>query len=334
MHGDKHEQVISVIIPYFQREVGVLRRALLSIVAQEDCTWPVHILIVDDSSPVAPEGELAGIDWPQGMLPKILKRPNGGPGAARNTGLEALSPQTRYVAFLDSDDAWFPAHLARAMAALDAGFDFYFSNFFQLEQSVGAFERAARIHSNQHPVISCGYDGIHAFSGDLFDQTLRGNVIGTPTVVYRESALASIRFDVSLRRVGEDYLFWMDVAREGVKVAFSARPEVRCGRGVNVYSGAGWGTDNNLERTHQQIVFFQSVSARYNLNSEQNMHVEMQIQELRTAFSLDLLHRIARGRLAPVRLLASHLLVDPMTYAKVPLIAIMILCKRTWKTRS
>ena len=39
---------------------------------------------------------------------QVIVQPNGGPGSARNTGLDSAPPDTRYIAFLDSDDEWTP----------------------------------------------------------------------------------------------------------------------------------------------------------------------------------------------------------------------------------
>jgi succinoglycan biosynthesis protein ExoW len=50
--------MICVVIPYFQRQSGVLRKALLSVAAQQGCTHQVQVLVVDDASPVPAEGEL------------------------------------------------------------------------------------------------------------------------------------------------------------------------------------------------------------------------------------------------------------------------------------
>ena len=54
--------MITVVIPYFQREPGILARALASIAAQQACPLSVHVIVVDDASPVPADAEIAGMD--------------------------------------------------------------------------------------------------------------------------------------------------------------------------------------------------------------------------------------------------------------------------------
>jgi glycosyltransferase involved in cell wall biosynthesis len=92
---------LSVIIPTFNC-AALLPDALASVDAQE---WPgIQVIVVDDGSndgtaallgPMAERGELL-----------LLRQSNGGPSAARNTGLQAATGE--YVAFLDADDRWAP----------------------------------------------------------------------------------------------------------------------------------------------------------------------------------------------------------------------------------
>lgn len=319
---------ITIVIPYFQRQPGVLKRALSSVARQVGCPLPVRVLVVDDASPVPPEPEVSDISWPDGMRVEILRRPNGGPGAARNTGLDAAGADTLYLAFLDSDDEWTEDHLARAVAALDVGFDFYFANLYQLDQSVGAFERAGRIRPGEHPRVHCGHDDIHAYVGDLFDQTLRGNVIGTPAVVYRFRRFSEQRFHTQFRSAGEDYLFWMEIATSGARVVFSAKVEVACGRGVNVFASSGWGTAEHLRRLHEEIRFKRMVRRNFTLNAVQAAHVRDNIRQLREAFARDLAHRLARRSLPDADLLLKHAVTDPITYLSMPLVILRLFSRR------
>jgi glycosyltransferase involved in cell wall biosynthesis len=50
---------------------------------------------------------------------RIVRRPPGWPGAARNTGVEVAT--TEFVAFLDGDDVWLPAKTERQLAFLNSG---------------------------------------------------------------------------------------------------------------------------------------------------------------------------------------------------------------------
>ena len=101
--------MIAVIIPYFQCESGILAKALNSVFLSEVAS-DVHIILVDDQSPVSAKDELATLGSTRFPV-TVIEQVNAGPGGARNTGLENLPAGTDYVAFLDSDDVWSPRHL-------------------------------------------------------------------------------------------------------------------------------------------------------------------------------------------------------------------------------
>ncbi len=173
--------MIAVVIPYFQREPGILAKALLSVFASEGVE-DVCVIVVDDASPISAMSELAEMGTTRFPV-KIIQQPNGGPGAARNTGLDNLPDAVDYVAFLDSDDTWSPQHLRNALVALSVGFDVYFCDLIQLGADVSGFQRAGRIDPSKHNKIA-GRNDLHAYQGDMFNQIITGNIIGTSTVMF------------------------------------------------------------------------------------------------------------------------------------------------------
>jgi glycosyltransferase involved in cell wall biosynthesis len=108
---------ISVVIPTFNRSL-LLNRAIGSVLNQ---THPAaEIIVVDDASSDDTSARVAEY---AGMIPLVYIRleRNGGGGVARNAGIRKATG--RYIAFLDSDDAWDPDHLRTLLeaAATQAG---------------------------------------------------------------------------------------------------------------------------------------------------------------------------------------------------------------------
>src|ERR1700722_8758583 len=91
--------LISVIIPAYNR-AGLIGRTIDSVLSTDGTD--LEIIVVDDGSTDATLDLVAGY----GQKVCILRQENSGPGAARNRGLRTATGD--YVAFLDSDDIWFP----------------------------------------------------------------------------------------------------------------------------------------------------------------------------------------------------------------------------------
>jgi glycosyltransferase involved in cell wall biosynthesis len=96
----------SVVVPTFGRPAH-LAEALASVLAQT--VTDLECVVVDDASEAAP----ALPDDPRLRL--VRRDRNGGPAAARNTGI--ANARARYLAFLDDDDVWVPERLALALDA-------------------------------------------------------------------------------------------------------------------------------------------------------------------------------------------------------------------------
>ena len=238
----------AVVIPYFQRKEGVLRKCITSAIEQKGID-DYEIIIVDDVSPVTPESEIHDIMTAHPEKIRILKQEkNMKQGRARNRALDELRPETEYVAFLDSDDVWTDDHLAHAIFALDKGYDYYFTDHYQLHQNISAFERSKKITIEDHPLIE-ETDWLRIFNGDLFTQIIVGNLIGQSTLVYRAKKFPQIRYPIEFTITGEEYLFWMDLAKATDKVVFSTKCECQYGEGLNVYSATMWDTNGRLRKS-------------------------------------------------------------------------------------
>lgn len=101
----------TVVIPVYNRSF-ILSKTLQSVLRQtfED----FDIIVVDDGSKDHPETVCAGINDPR---LRVIRQENGGASKARNTGIDAANG--RYVALLDSDDAYLPTHLEAMKALID-----------------------------------------------------------------------------------------------------------------------------------------------------------------------------------------------------------------------
>lgn len=95
--------LFSVIIPTHNR-AALLGKALNSIFAQTFSDY--EVVVVDDGSTDGTREWLTTVS----SRVRVLMQENCGPGAARNVG--AKHARGEYLAFLDSDDLWFPWTLA------------------------------------------------------------------------------------------------------------------------------------------------------------------------------------------------------------------------------
>jgi GT2 family glycosyltransferase len=91
--------LFSVVIPTFNRR-ELLQKALGSVWSQSYQDY--EVIVVDDGSH---DGTREYLDGQGSRLTAVLQD-NRGPGAARNAGVARARGE--YVAFLDSDDLWFP----------------------------------------------------------------------------------------------------------------------------------------------------------------------------------------------------------------------------------
>lgn len=321
---------IAIIIPYYQTEAGILQKAVQSVLTQKDIV-NFEIIVVDDGAPISASDELTDIVQEYANVIKIIHQENGGAGAARNTGLNHVSESCKYVAFLDSDDSWFDFHLSNAIAALDLGYDFYFSDFYfsdYKEKSV--FERAAKIPLSEHELL-VEERNIYEYCGNMIDQILvKGNVIGTSNVVYRFDKFPDIRFREEFYN-GQDYLFWLDFANLSNKVVFSSNIECDCGEGINIYCGAGWGTERSLQRSMNELKLWRYVGKNYATNKQRRTSNHAKVNNIRMSLTRDILHRITHRKKISAESLRKILNYDVAFFFLFPFCLLSIIKDKLFK---
>ncbi|MBR5456517.1 MAG: glycosyltransferase family 2 protein [Bacteroidaceae bacterium] len=90
---------LSIIIPHYNIESRLLERCIDSIIGQGITAGEYEVIIIDDGSAIPPSW-IAGTYKDANV--KFIEAPHGGPGAARNKGMQEA--RGRYIMFVDADD--------------------------------------------------------------------------------------------------------------------------------------------------------------------------------------------------------------------------------------
>ncbi|MEC4089915.1 glycosyltransferase family 2 protein [Pseudoalteromonas rubra] len=106
-------QLISVIIPFYSKNSGLLIKSVRSALNQS--YTHLEVIVVDDCSPCKAEDELSSLHDPRLRVIRHATNSNG--ATARNTGVEAASGSV--IAFLDYDDEWYPEKLNKQLSLLN-----------------------------------------------------------------------------------------------------------------------------------------------------------------------------------------------------------------------
>lgn len=197
--------LVSTIVPVFNR-AGMLREAVASALAE---TYrPLEIVIVDDGSTDDTPAAIAAL---AAAHPEIrpVRRENGGPGLARETGRRHARGE--FVQYLDSDDLVLPRKCELLVAALRE----------QPDRGV-AYGKTAYTDARGN-AIECTWKDASVIGDSLFPSFLLGRLWETATPLYRAAVLEAAGPWTALR-LEEDWEYDCRIGALGVKLAFV--PEV------------------------------------------------------------------------------------------------------------
>ncbi|MDO4460466.1 MAG: glycosyltransferase family 2 protein [Clostridia bacterium] len=183
---------ITVIMPVHNAE-KTIKEAVLSISSQN---VPCELILINDrstdSSVETAEKALGGAE--QISLRVIDTEENKGPGGARNLGI--LNTETKYIAFLDSDDMWREGKLEKQLSLL--------------EKTGAALCSTARefITAEGNPTGMC----VGVKEKITYSDLLKTNSISLSSVMIKTDVMKSFLFSED-RNLHEDYVSWLKILK-------------------------------------------------------------------------------------------------------------------------
>jgi glycosyltransferase involved in cell wall biosynthesis len=105
---------ISVIIPTYNR-ANFIRNTIISVINQTYTDW--ELLVIDDGSTDNTHEIVDEFINKDSRIKYFYQENSGGPSSPKNLGIEKA--EGVYVAFLDSDDEWFPTKLEEQLAVFE-----------------------------------------------------------------------------------------------------------------------------------------------------------------------------------------------------------------------
>jgi glycosyltransferase involved in cell wall biosynthesis len=201
-----------------------------------------ELIVVDDGSTDGTVKELSR--W--GSRVRVLSTPRRGVSAARNTGVGCS--EGRYLAFLDSDDLWRSAKLARQTAFMEEHGDVEICQTEEIWLRNGRRVNPRAIHTKA--------------SGDIFLRSLDLCLVSPSAVMMRRGLFQRLGgFDETFP-VCEDYDLWLRIAAELPIPLISEALVIKRGGHDDQLSRSMWGMDRYRVLALRKILRAGLVGAR------------------------------------------------------------------------
>ena len=195
--------LVSIVIPTYNH-APMLQRALATVVEQTYQNW--NAIVVNNFSTDNTLEVVAAFNDPR--IQCVNFRNNGVIGASRNEGIALATG--KYVAFLDSDDTWFPTKLEQCVEILETGSDLVCHAEYWIDES------------GKSRLVAYGPSEAATHHNLIY----KGNRISTSATVVRTALLKEVHgFDVAPELIStEDYDLWIRLAAKSDKFAFLSEP--------------------------------------------------------------------------------------------------------------
>ena len=224
---------VSVVMPAYQAAWSVGA-------AVESVLWQTYrdleVVVVDDGSTDATAEIVRAHEGPV----RVVHQENAGVAAARNRGIAEAAGEL--IAFCDSDDLWFPAHLEALVEVYDrAGGGIATANSYWL------------FPGGIHPART-RFRGRFPTADEQRRAILEQNFVSTMALFPRRLPEEIGPFPVDRRRA-EDWDFWIRAIYAGHRVALQPRP-------LSLYRWGATGLSSELARIHGRPDFFENRQRR------------------------------------------------------------------------
>ena len=195
--------LVSIVIPTYNH-APMLQRALATVIEQTYQNW--NAIVVNNYSTDNTLEVVASFNDPR--IQCVNFRNNGVIGASRNEGIALATG--KYVAFLDSDDTWFPTKIEKCVASLENGSDLVCHAEYWIDES------------GNSRLVAYGPSEAATHHNLIY----KGNRISTSATMVRATLLKEVNgFDVSPELIStEDYDLWIRLAAKSSKFAFINEP--------------------------------------------------------------------------------------------------------------
>jgi len=193
--------VVSTIIPVHNRP-DMLRQAVASVLAQTYSSF--EVIIVDDESTDRTPDVIRELERSDSRI-RGIRRTNGGPGLARESG--RLAARGEFIQYLDSDDLLMPRKFELQVAALRA------------HPECGVAYGRVRYRDDSGREIACDWKPANQRVEALFPSFLIARWWETIAPLYRRSVTDAIGPWTALR-LEEDWEYDARLAALGVRLAF------------------------------------------------------------------------------------------------------------------
>jgi len=192
----------SIIIPTYNRSTSIAHT--LQSCFQQTFT-DFEVVVVDDGST---DNSVEVLNAITDERLKVLTQANAGPAAARNTGMKAATGE--FIAFLDSDDVWYPEFLQCAENMLSGNEEQVLYGQIIVDRGVGRYwVKPDRVIAHGESI----YDYLY----------IDGHFIQTSTIVMPAQLSSSVRWDESVT-FGDNDQFAIELWQTGTPFAMLPKP--------------------------------------------------------------------------------------------------------------